>query len=544
MFVGACLFLFPSSSRGVVPAAYSSFPDANSAFSRPVSAEALKKQFLERTVLRPPPLPMDAAALRSAIVDGLNIGFMLKGLDSRELQVKEAGDSRRAGYLRRRLLFKDPFIGELEAWLLLPSTGAAGGLPAVLGLPGHGDTASDFENTRLGADLARAGYIVLIPVFRVYSLDKEERDLSLRFLRGGFTLMGLRVYETMLALKYLRALKEADPSKIGVFGHSGGSVVANLLVRLTGGIAAQAGDYRIDYLAAADGTENSEHLPAIFPLSGTINNLATLPFPHLTVQYGFTDAVSRRQVLDFFSAALLHSGAMPPDKELPAEDHFVKARIEAGAGEKAAALASLDKALGADPGPEELPRIAALYAELGETGKAEEVLQGAAKRTDAPAPLIDLAGLAAGAGNKELALERLSRAEGMALQAEDKQRIALIYQELREYGRALELLRGLAAENPGNAVFLAALGLCEYLGGDRQAAEKHLLSAIEKAPARLSAYLTLGGIYSAGGRDEAASALYDRALALKEPEGGGALRDLIARQRKALPPSSARKTNR
>ncbi len=490
-------------------------------------------------MLRPPPLPMDAAALRSAIVDGLNIGFMLKGLDSRKLQVKEAVDSRRAGYLRRRLLFRDPFIGELEAWLLLPSTSAAGGLPAVLGLPGHGDTASDFENTHLGADLARAGYIVLIPVFRVYSLDKEERDLSLRFLRGGFTLMGLRVYETMLALKYLRALKEADSSKIGVIGHSGGSVVANLLVRLTGGIAAQAGDYRIDYLAAADGTENSEHLPAIFPLSGTINNLATLPFPHLTVQYGFTDPVSRRQVLDFFSAALLHSGAMPPDKELPAEDYFVKARIEAGAGEKAAALASLDKALGVNPGPEELPRIAALYAELGEAGKAEEALSGSGKKEETPELLTDLAGIAAGAGNKNLALERLSRAEGMKPLAGDKQRIALIYQELKEYGRALEILRGLAAENPENAVFLADLGLCEYLGGDRQSAERHLLSAIEKAPARLSAYLTLGGIYSAGGRDGAALELYDRALAIKEPAGGGALRELISRQRKALLPSSA-----
>jgi len=70
-------------------------------------------------------------------------------------------------------------------------------------------------------------------------LDKAERDLSLRFLREGFTLMGLRVYETMLALKYLRGLKDADPSRIGVMGHSGGCVVVNLLVRLADGIAAQ-----------------------------------------------------------------------------------------------------------------------------------------------------------------------------------------------------------------------------------------------------------------------------------------------------------------
>lgn len=510
--LGFCVLALSASSHGEVPAAYSDFISANSAFSRPVSAEALKKQFLERTALRPPPLPMDAASLRAAIVDGLNIGFMLKGLDSAKLRVKEAGDTRRGAYTRRRLLFRDPFIGEMEAWLLLPSTRAAGGLPAVLGLPGHGDTAADFEKERLGADLARAGYIVLIPVFRVYSLDKEERGLSLRFLRGGFTLMGLRVYETMLALKYLRGLKEADPSKIGVMGHSGGCVVANLVVRLADWIAAQVSDYRIDYLAAADGTENSEHLPAIFPLSGTINNVATLTFPHLTVPYGFKDEASRRQVLDFFSAALLHSGVMLPDIELPAEDYFVKAQIEAGAGEKAAALASLDKALGVNPGPKELPRIAALYADLGETGKAEEVLRRSGKTVDAPELLIDLAGLAAGARNKKLALERLSSAEGMPLQAGDKRRIAIIYQDLKEYGRALDILRRLAAENPGDAGLLADLGLCEYLSGDLPAAEKHLLSAIEKDPSRLAAYLTLGGIYSAGGRAGAALDLYDRAL--------------------------------
>ena len=61
-----------------------------------------------------------------------------------------------------------------------------------------------------------------------------------------------------------------------------------------------------------------------------------------------------------------------------------------------------------------------------------------------------------------------------------------------------------------------------------------MLSAIDLAPASLSAYLTLGGIYSAAGRDGEAAGLYERALAIKDPEGGAELLKALSEQRKAV----------
>lgn len=259
----------------------------------------------------PPVMKLSQDELRTKITDALNIGFMLDGLDARSLHVTifaEEG-TEQAGVISRRLIFADPLVGEFEALLLEPA--GSNRVPAIIGLHGHFDSPEDFANIYLGAELANEGYLVIMPQFRVMGMDLDsEEEVSRTLLYGGFHLMAMRVYETLLIEKYLRSLDRVDTAHIGILSHSGGSSAANLVIHLTKGIAAQVTDYYVDWRdrfvsPSGDLAVHCETVPGLFPLSTTFPEDWSAPIPRLSIPYaenGFADYAT--EIRDFFATHL------------------------------------------------------------------------------------------------------------------------------------------------------------------------------------------------------------------------------------------------
>jgi hypothetical protein len=260
----------------------------------------------------PPVMVLSQADLRTRIIDALNIGFMLDGLDARPLQVTIFAEAEDAGVMSRRLIFTDPLVGEFEALQLEPS--GAQRVPAIIGLHGHSDTPAIFAAKFLGTALAAEGYLVLMPQFRAMACFGAEDEISRTLIYGGFNLMAMRVYETLLLEKYLRSVERVDPRRIGILSHSGGSSTANLVVHLTNGIAAQVTDYYVDWRdrcvpPPANLPVHCETVPGLFPLSTTFADDRSIAIPRLSIPYaenGFDDT-DAAAIHDFF-AMHLHGG--------------------------------------------------------------------------------------------------------------------------------------------------------------------------------------------------------------------------------------------
>jgi tetratricopeptide (TPR) repeat protein len=128
----------------------------------------------------------------------------------------------------------------------------------------------------------------------------------------------------------------------------------------------------------------------------------------------------------------------------------------------------------------------------------------------------------------------LAKAESLSPDAETRFRIALKYQELKGYEAALRILDGLVSQFPANGDFIGARGLCRFLSGSKKDSAADLEAAIRLNPESLSAYLTLGAIYSAGSSDDLAAAVYDRALAVPGTQDDSKdLRRLILQSRRS-----------
>lgn len=256
----------------------------------------------------PAPLGLDPATLRERIIDELHVGFLLDGLGRRSLYVTALRQSDEGDFFRRKLLFRDLEVGSFEATLLVPR--GVGPRAAVLGLHGHRDNDRIFTRRYLGDELARRGFVVLVPRLRAHNCSPSENRIAHALLRRGFTLMGLHVYESLLMLEYLNSLEQVDSRRIGILGHSGGSSIANLVVRISDGFAAQVTDYATDFRNHCGPFDvHCETVPGLFRLSADINQRRSLSIPWRHVPYRYRDEEVRSDVLDFFETHLLN----PPD---------------------------------------------------------------------------------------------------------------------------------------------------------------------------------------------------------------------------------------
>ena len=128
--------------------------------------------------------------------------------------------------------------------------------------------------------------------------------------------MTVRVYEALLGLKFLRGRDEICNDRIGLIGHSGGSVALNLLVRLWPHAKAYVSDLTAIHFNVGEPLEGhvygqiaDETHPGLARLSGNLNVLDTVETPVLTVPYGYSDGPV--QMFEFFAR---HLGSDSPSK--------------------------------------------------------------------------------------------------------------------------------------------------------------------------------------------------------------------------------------
>lgn len=185
------------------------------------------------------------SALRRAFVARLG-GFPEQKvpLKSRVLDKREFDD-----YIREEVSFQTREGLRAFGYFIKPKN-AAGPLPAVLCLPGHGYGVDAlvgldaFGKPRQGGDYhndfaleaVRRGYAVLALEILGFGRRREGEfaagsgDSSCGTLAGsalmmGQTLAGWRVYDCMRAFDYLETRKEVDAARMGLAGISGGGLV-------------------------------------------------------------------------------------------------------------------------------------------------------------------------------------------------------------------------------------------------------------------------------------------------------------------------------
>jgi len=137
--------------------------------------------------------------------------------------------------------------GEITAFLLRPRRPRSPS-PAVVAL--HQTTPMGKEEPAglrgdpdmgYGAELARRGYVVLIPDLLLAGervLEGSAWDMSAYPISEKPTLVGRHVLDTISCVSYLRSLPSVDPARIGLLGHSQGGIAAFLTSALDRRVAA------------------------------------------------------------------------------------------------------------------------------------------------------------------------------------------------------------------------------------------------------------------------------------------------------------------
>lgn len=164
--------------------------------------------------------------------------------------------------------------------------------PAVLVVHGHNGDAHQAIDSFGGLELAEAGFLVFAPTFRVNGASVVEDAVTRLLLEEGFSLLAVRVYEQLLALRIMRAMPDVDPARIGLLAHSGGTAGANLAVRLAPWVGALVTDNECQYYS--EGTAQSdpvaevldETFPPLFPIHPAVLRYDDLGIPALRIPYG------------------------------------------------------------------------------------------------------------------------------------------------------------------------------------------------------------------------------------------------------------------
>jgi len=272
-------------------------------YADPMPASEIRKQLLEidRGQVPTIPGPLSEEGLRDAVADILNIRFLLEGIRGRLLAVTTIGRTENPDHTQYELLFQDPWVGVFEGILLVPK--GQGPFPAVLAIHGHNDDARVYRDKYHGGEYPARGYAILMLTMRAMGSGLEslvEHYIAREFLLNGFNLIGLRVYESLLGLKYLRYLPAVAGDRIGLIGHSGGSSTGNLTVRLEPGFAAYVSDFSVDYAEWVPffNVYHCETVPELYPYNLLITDFGTCSVPIRSVPYGYTNGME--EIFDFF----------------------------------------------------------------------------------------------------------------------------------------------------------------------------------------------------------------------------------------------------
>jgi dienelactone hydrolase len=191
------------------------------------------------------------AACRAALAQ--TVGFLDDPAVAPEPSPVEEVD--RGDFVRRKVLIHTSQHAAMPVYLLIPQ-GATGPLPVVIAYAGHGYGVKDIVglwedgSERLepdgyhkdfGVALCRRGFLVAAPEIACFG----ERQTDYGYLDGGLgqpqpttchnaatyafmlgkSMVGMRVRDGMRLIDYLATLAEADVSRIGAMGISGGGML-------------------------------------------------------------------------------------------------------------------------------------------------------------------------------------------------------------------------------------------------------------------------------------------------------------------------------
>lgn len=283
---------------------YQTFVQLAREYADPISVKDIRRQLNEIAAGAVEIIPsLDPGDnLGETIAEVLNIGFLLERINERLLVVTAIEITETKDYVERHLLFEDPWVGVFEGYLLTPN--GDGPFPGVVAIHGHFEDAAAYRDNYHGIEYPINGHAILMLTMRAMDNDAYERDISLELLTNGFTLMGLRAYETLLGVKYLRYLSTVDEKRIGLIGHSGGSAACNLTVRLDAGIGAYVSDMVSEYAEWWPDQDfiHCETIPELYPYHELVNDFSTGITPILTVPYAYEN--SMEEIFSFFDETL------------------------------------------------------------------------------------------------------------------------------------------------------------------------------------------------------------------------------------------------
>lgn len=236
---------------------------------------------------------LDPEALAFESRRAARLDWMLDGFDGRSLRVEVLERDDSPGARSARWIADDPLVGRFSGTTLLPD--GDGPHPALVVAHGHNQSGADWASLYDARSLADEGYVVFLPDARVSRADEYESAVTKQLLLNGLTFVGVRSYEHLVTLKYAASLSEVDACRVGLVGHSGGSVAANLTTRVSLGFVAVVTDLVSDfYQELQGGILLDETSPAVHGLAPEINDLSDVHVPVLKVDYGYVEPGTNR----------------------------------------------------------------------------------------------------------------------------------------------------------------------------------------------------------------------------------------------------------
>ncbi|WP_112237796.1 dienelactone hydrolase family protein [Kribbella monticola] len=267
------------------------------------------------------------------------------------------------GYRRDRVELEVLPGVRFNAYVLVPA-GLRGPAPAVLAVHGHGygsrqiiglrpDGVPDADGNdlygRFAVRLVRKGLVVVAPdvvgfgermtdVDRVYDPEATSScyRLSMELLMSGYTLTGLRVAELSGVVDAMLAHPEVDPDRVGVFGHSGGSLWSLIAMALderikAGVLCGFANTFADSFLAVRHCACN--FAPGLLAVADQPDLLALLAPRPLFLELGADDPIfpasGFRQAVDAVSKAYTDLAATDRFRTdlVPGVEHAVSGRF-------------------------------------------------------------------------------------------------------------------------------------------------------------------------------------------------------------------------
>ena len=204
----------------------------------------------------PPELPFEATDAKAARAWqrkarralAKRVGFL--DLDDVKPQPKVEHEVDRGDYVRRKVVIRTTEHSAMPLYLLIPKDAPAP-MPTVLAFHGHGYGVKDMiglwedgeerytpggYHKDFGCELAKRGFLVAAPEISCFGERRSPTEIdadagtsschlaaNYAFMLGG-TVVGLRVLDAMRAVDYLDTLDEADTSRLGAMGISGGGL--------------------------------------------------------------------------------------------------------------------------------------------------------------------------------------------------------------------------------------------------------------------------------------------------------------------------------